>query len=113
MVALQFCWEDGYVRQLFSPGQHNCVTSNSVESYPTTVELVISVVHALDVILSVFSAGWKYSKGFISADMISANLPKPADDTLIIMCGPPPMINFACTPNLDKLGYPANMRFSY
>jgi len=57
--------------------------------------------------------GWKYSKGFISADMISENLPKPADDTLIIMCGPPPMINFACNPNLDKLGYADGLRFSY
>merc|ERR1719233_66006 len=59
------------------------------------------------------SDGWKYSKGFISADMISENLPAPADDTLIIMCGPPPMINFACNPNLHKLGYPDNMRFAY
>ncbi|XP_050700349.1 NADH-cytochrome b5 reductase 3-like isoform X2 [Eriocheir sinensis] len=57
--------------------------------------------------------GWKYSKGFVSAEMISEHLYPPKDDTLILMCGPPPMINFACTPNLDKLGYSANMRFSY
>merc|ERR1712071_559537 len=29
----------------------------------------------------------------------------PADDTFVLMCGPPPMINFACQPNLDKLGF--------
>jgi hypothetical protein len=29
------------------------------------------------------------------------------------MCGPPPMINFACIPNLDKLGYKPETRFSY
>ena len=57
--------------------------------------------------------GWKYSKGFINADMIKDHLPPPDDDTLILMCGPPPMINFACLPNLDKLGYTPKMRFAY
>ncbi|CAG2210830.1 E1.6.2.2 [Mytilus edulis] len=57
--------------------------------------------------------GWKYSKGFISADMIKDHLPPPDDDTLILMCGPPAMINFACLPNLDKLGYTPKMRFAY
>jgi cytochrome-b5 reductase len=45
--------------------------------------------------------------------MISKHLPPPGDDTLILMCGPPPMIKFACTPSLDKLGYSNEMRFSY
>ena len=62
--------------------------------------------------LVVFS-GWKYSTGFVNADMIKDNLPAPGDDTLIVMCGPPPMINFACQPNLDKLGYSPDMRFAY
>jgi len=57
--------------------------------------------------------GWKYSVGFISSDMISEHLYHPAQDTLVLMCGPPPMINFACIPNLDKLGYDAKLRFSY
>ncbi|XP_067935820.1 NADH-cytochrome b5 reductase 2-like [Watersipora subatra] len=56
---------------------------------------------------------WKYSKGFVDAGMIKEHLPGPADDTMIIMCGPPPMINFACIPNLDSLGYSSEMRFSY
>ncbi len=45
--------------------------------------------------------------------MISKHLPPPSDDTIILMCGPPPMINFACNPNLDKLGYNKEMRFSF
>ncbi|GIY46780.1 NADH-cytochrome b5 reductase 2 [Caerostris darwini] len=57
--------------------------------------------------------GWKYSSGFVSADMISEHLPPPADGVFIVMCGPPPMIKFACTPNLDQLGYPAKSRFAY
>jgi len=57
--------------------------------------------------------GWKYSSGFVSAEIMSAHLFPPADDTITLMCGPPPMINFACQPNLDKLGYSANSRFAY
>ncbi|KAI5093527.1 NADH-cytochrome b5 reductase 1 [Silurus meridionalis] len=59
------------------------------------------------------SADWEYSKGFIDADMIKEHLPAPSDDCLILMCGPPPMIQFACNPNLDKLGYTQNQRFTY
>lgn len=29
------------------------------------------------------------------------------------MCGPPPMINFACTPNLDKLSYDPKNRILF
>mmetsp|Transcript_9692 Transcript_9692/g.17053 ORF Transcript_9692/g.17053 Transcript_9692/m.17053 type:complete len:511 (-) Transcript_9692:25-1557(-) len=50
-------------------------------------------------------ADWKYSTGFIDADMITKYMPPPGDDTVIFMCGPPPMIKFACKANLDKLGY--------
>jgi len=57
--------------------------------------------------------GWKYSHGFISADMITEHLPPPAESNFILMCGPPPMIKFACIPNLDQLGYDAKWRFAY
>ncbi|XP_022083644.1 NADH-cytochrome b5 reductase 3-like isoform X1 [Acanthaster planci] len=57
--------------------------------------------------------GWKYSSGFVSEDMIRDHMPPPSSDTIILMCGPPPMINFACLPNLEKLGYTPDMRFSY
>jgi cytochrome-b5 reductase len=50
-------------------------------------------------------ANWKYSSGFITAEMISQHMPPPGDDTLILMCGPPPMVKFACKDNLEKLGY--------
>ena len=86
---------------------------------------------------------WKYSSGFINAEMIEKALFPPSDDNLVkilhfyeffvyflgilspkyhavvdmylqvLMCGPPPMINFACSPNLDKLGYSQHQRFSY
>ena len=57
--------------------------------------------------------GWTYSSGFVSAEMIEKSLYPPSPDNLVLLCGPPPMINFACTPNLDKLGYSQSNRFSY
>ncbi len=48
---------------------------------------------------------WKYSSGFVTDEMIKAHMPAPGPDTVILMCGPPPMIKFACKQNLDKLGY--------
>eukprot|EP00933_Yihiella_yeosuensis_P036439 TRINITY_DN3018_c1_g2_i1.p1 TRINITY_DN3018_c1_g2~~TRINITY_DN3018_c1_g2_i1.p1 ORF type:complete len:319 (+),score=79.64 TRINITY_DN3018_c1_g2_i1:90-1046(+) len=49
--------------------------------------------------------GWKHKQGFITQDMIKECLPPPGNDTLILMCGPPPMIEFACKKNLEALGY--------
>jgi cytochrome-b5 reductase len=48
----------------------------------------------------------QYSKGFITKDMIRENLPPPSEDnTLVLMCGPPPMVNFACKANLKEMNY--------
>lgn len=51
--------------------------------------------------------GWSYSVGFITKEMIERHLPKCAGDgsTQILMCGPPPMVKFACLPNLEALGF--------
>ncbi|XP_018112915.1 NADH-cytochrome b5 reductase 2-like [Xenopus laevis] len=57
--------------------------------------------------------GWKYGSGFVTADMIKEHLPPPSEDVLVLMCGPPPMIQFACQDNLSKLGYPEATRFAY
>lgn len=59
------------------------------------------------------SEAWSYSTGYISADMIKKHMFPPSPDTIVLMCGPPPMINFACTPNLDKVGYDTKLRFAY
>lgn len=49
--------------------------------------------------------GWAYSKGFITEQMIREHLPTPGEGSFVGMCGPPPMINFACIPNLKKIGF--------
>jgi cytochrome-b5 reductase len=48
---------------------------------------------------------WKHKVGFISKSMIQECLPPPSTDTLILMCGPPPMVDRACKQNLEELGY--------
>lgn len=60
-----------------------------------------------------YPPGWTYSQGFVTADMIQEHLPAPAEDVLLLLCGPPPMVQLACHPNLDKLGYSQKMRFTY
>uniref|UniRef100_A0A7S2E1S6 NADH-cytochrome b5 reductase n=1 Tax=Helicotheca tamesis TaxID=374047 RepID=A0A7S2E1S6_9STRA len=52
-------------------------------------------------------ANWKYSEGFVCKEMIEKHLPPPAADgsTQIFMCGPSPMVKFACLPALGELGY--------
>lgn len=57
--------------------------------------------------------GWKYSSGFINDVMIKEHLFPSSPDTLVLMCGPPPMVNYACLPNLDKLGYDKELCFAY
>ncbi|CAD7704946.1 unnamed protein product [Ostreobium quekettii] len=49
--------------------------------------------------------GWKYSSGFVDQKMIEDHLFEAGDGNIVLMCGPPPMINFACIPNLKKIGY--------
>lgn len=52
--------------------------------------------------------GWTQGSGFITKDMIAQHLyPKPmlGAQVQIFMCGPPPMVKFACKPNLEELGF--------
>mmetsp|Transcript_1306 Transcript_1306/g.2999 ORF Transcript_1306/g.2999 Transcript_1306/m.2999 type:complete len:404 (-) Transcript_1306:358-1569(-) len=49
--------------------------------------------------------GWAFSVGFINEDMCREHLPPPGDSTYVFMCGPPPMLDRACKPNLAKLGH--------
>jgi len=48
---------------------------------------------------------WKYSTGFISQEMIAEHLPKSGGNSCVLVCGPPPMVKFACQPNLEKEGF--------
>ena len=57
--------------------------------------------------------GWRYSSGFVSEEMIRQHLFPAGGDTICIMCGPPPMIKFACVPNLEKAGYSTDQMITF
>lgn len=59
------------------------------------------------------NSDWKYSQGFINQEMVENHLPAPSDSTVILMCGPPPMIKFACLPNLEKVGHDAKQLITF
>jgi cytochrome-b5 reductase len=56
---------------------------------------------------------WKYSEGFVNESMIAEHLPIQNVGSAVLMCGPPPMINYACNPALDKLNFPVENRFAF
>ncbi|KAG7274826.1 hypothetical protein CRUP_038799 [Coryphaenoides rupestris] len=41
------------------------------------------------------------------------HFPPASADVLVVLCGPPPMIQYACLPNLEKLGYKTDNIFAY
>ncbi|KAH6775045.1 nitrate reductase 1 [Perilla frutescens var. hirtella] len=47
---------------------------------------------------------WRYSLGFVTESILREHIPAPAE-TLALACGPPPMLQFAVNPNLEKMGY--------
>uniref|UniRef100_A0A7N0ZSQ8 NADH-cytochrome b5 reductase n=1 Tax=Kalanchoe fedtschenkoi TaxID=63787 RepID=A0A7N0ZSQ8_KALFE len=68
---------------------------------------------------------WKGGKGYISKEMAVKGLPHPGDDTLILVCGPPGMMNHISgdkaqdrsqgelTGILKELGYTADMVYKF
>ncbi|KAH7296256.1 hypothetical protein KP509_26G016000 [Ceratopteris richardii] len=57
---------------------------------------------------------WKYSIGFIDEEIMRQHLPKgSSSDISAFMCGPLSMIQFACYPNLEKLGYDKSRIFEF
>jgi len=58
------------------------------------------------------TSSWTGGGGFITPDMIQTHLPPPSSDTLILMCGPPPMMN-SMVKHLQTLDYPEDQFFQY
>ncbi|XP_073144174.1 nitrate reductase [NADH] 2-like [Henckelia pumila] len=49
--------------------------------------------------------GWKYSRGHVTEDILRAHTPAGSEYSLALACGPPAMLQFAVTPNLEKMRY--------
>ncbi|CAI5496522.1 unnamed protein product [Closterium sp. Naga37s-1] len=56
--------------------------------------------------------GWKYGVGFVTAAMANERLPRGGEDSLALMCGPPPMIR-AMTPLLEGMGYSSDSLLTF
>ncbi|ORY01636.1 NAD(P)H-nitrate reductase [Basidiobolus meristosporus CBS 931.73] len=53
-------------------------------------------------------ADWKYSVGFVNLEMCKTHLPQPSTEeskSLILLCGPAPMLECGCAPVLEKLNF--------
>lgn len=56
---------------------------------------------------------WSYSVGFVNTEMCRAHLPAAGPDTMLLVCGPPPMIKFACEPAFRELGFVEDQWFAF
>lgn len=68
----------------------------------------LSVYH----VLNSAPKGWDGGVGFVTKDILRARLPPPADDVLVLRCGPKPM-NDAVKAALDELGYGEAAQFEF
>ncbi|XP_034225776.1 NADH--cytochrome b5 reductase 1 isoform X2 [Prunus dulcis] len=77
----------------------------------TKVHLIYANVSYEDILLKPPEV-WDGGVGFVSKEMIQAQLPAPAHDIQILRCGPPPM-NKAMAAHLEALGYAPEMQFQF
>ena len=55
---------------------------------------------------------WRGGIGYVTADMIKEHIEPPADDVLVVRCGPP-LMNKAVRQHLTALGYTRDMQFDF
>lgn len=57
---------------------------------------------------------WKYGTGFVDTAMCREHLPKSSDrNSMVFMCGPQPMIERACVPSLQELGWKDDQYYAF
>jgi nitrate reductase (NAD(P)H) len=56
-------------------------------------------------VLSKGPEDWPFAKGRINKAMLEEVLPPPGDDTLILFCGPEPLVEQILKPSMVELGY--------
>lgn len=67
--------------------------------FPSRLKIVHVLSHAGD------DSSWTGAKGFITSDLIKEHCAPPSDDTIVFVCGPPPMYEALCGPR-EKGGKP-------
>lgn len=56
--------------------------------------------------------GWKYGVGYITQKMIEDHCPPPSQDSMLLWCGPPPMVD-AMAKLSEKIGYAPDCTFKF
>eukprot|EP00437_Effrenium_voratum_P067650 CAMPEP_0181509006 /NCGR_PEP_ID=MMETSP1110-20121109/60095_1 /TAXON_ID=174948 /ORGANISM="Symbiodinium sp., Strain CCMP421" /LENGTH=242 /DNA_ID=CAMNT_0023638497 /DNA_START=1 /DNA_END=729 /DNA_ORIENTATION=- len=59
------------------------------------------------------ASAWKGHVGFVTPAMTKACLFPASEDTICLMCGPPVMLEKACLPALQSMGYEGSNIFSF
>jgi len=57
--------------------------------------------------------GWSYLSGHIDEAMLASHMPRADSGSIVLMCGPPPMLEYACHPNLERLGFQKDQLYSF
>ena len=63
-------------------------------------------------VLNTPPAGWTGGVGFVTPDMLRTHLAPPAEGTMVLRCGPPPMCD-AMKKHFDGLGYAEQAQFQF
>lgn len=90
----------------------SCVCGCLLIAFHSAIDLVSCCRFRVHYVLNTAPDGWTGGVGFITADTINQRLQPPADDVLIVRCGPPAM-NKAMAAHLDVLGYTKAMQFEF
>jgi NAD(P)H-flavin reductase len=56
---------------------------------------------------------WQGPRGFVNLELFKDKFFPPNDDVFILMCGPPIMLERACYPNFEKLGFDTERMFGF
>ncbi len=63
--------------------------------------------------MCVLCAEWTFGKGQVTEAMLKEHLPAPAADTVVLLCGPPGLVNETCLPALERLKHAKDHLFAY
>ena len=64
-------------------------------------------------ILSRPSESWTGHTGYVNTELVQSTFPSPSNENIVLLCGPPKMVNEACKPSLEEAGFDMNRILTY
>lgn len=64
-------------------------------------------------ILSRPSESWTGHTGYINTELVQSIFGSPSSDAVVLLCGPPKMVNEACKPSLEEAGFDMERVLTY